>query len=446
MTASRVTGSSIVPGLLALKWWIIAALVIGALWFTARIGSDDSAPAAYDWGDSPFSGNGPPRTYPEAIKRSDLAIANARSAAAAAPEQWLMHEIHASELLARAKLSGSYDDYAAAQQALDAAFKVAVEGSGPHLMQASLDFSMHRLPQAEAQLAAIDGYAVPPDPGDRAEIAAMRGDIAFYRGDYPAAWAGYDVADALVPGSASFRRAIFAARTGDVDQADAYLVEAEAAYRSPTPQTRSYMELQRGILDLDRGRLNDAMAHFRKADTLFPGRWLIEEHIAEVLNLQGKTAESEALYRDIVRRTGHPEFIDALAGIADARGDKTEARRLYARSWAIWAKRLTQFPEASYGHAIDHCIAKGDWPCALRLAQHNHDARPYGEAKIALARALLGHDRAREAQEMIEQVLVSRWRTPDLHATAAGIFQANGLVEKAAQQRRLARALNPLVR
>ncbi|MFN3820657.1 tetratricopeptide repeat protein [Blastomonas sp.] len=444
MTTSRTNGSAIVPALLAMKWWIIAAVVIGALWFTARIGSDEAAPAAYDWGNSPFSGSGPPRTYAEAIRRSDLAIANARAAALAAPDQWLMHEIHASEQLARAQLSGSYDDYAAAQQALDSAFKVAVQGSGPHLMQASLDFGMHRLARAQAQLEAIDGYAVPPDPGDRAEIAAMRGDIAFYRGDYAAALAGYDAADALVPGSASFRRAIFAARIGDVDQADAYLAEAERAYRSPTRQTRAYMELQRGILDLDRGRLTDAMAHFRKADSLFPGRWLIEEHIAEVLNLQGNTAQAEALYRDIVRRTGHPEFIDALAGIAEARGDTAQAKRLYARSWTIWSKRLEQFPEATYGHGIDHCVAKQDWPRALRLAERNHAARPYGEAKIALARALLGNGRSAQAQAMIEQVLASRWRTPDLHAAAADIYQASGMTEKAAEHRRLARAMNPL--
>ncbi|GGB70176.1 tetratricopeptide repeat protein [Blastomonas aquatica] len=436
--------SPLMPTLSAMKWWIMAAVVIGALWVTARIGSDDTAPETYVWEDSPFSGSGPPRSYAEALKRAELAIANAGEAARAAPDQWLMHEIHASELLARAQISGSYADYAAAQQALGTAFRVAVQGSGPHLMQAALDFSMHRLPQAEAQLAATDQYAVPPDPGDRAEIAAMRGDIAFYSGNYQAALAGYDQADALVPGSASFRRAIFAARTGDVEAADAYFVEAERAYRSATPQTRSYMELQRGILDLDSGRLNEAMRHFEKADALFPGRWLIEEHIAEVLNLQGKTAEAEALYRDIVRRTGHPEFIDALAGIAQARGDAAEARRLYARAAKIWSKRLKQFPQATYGHAIDHCVAREDWPCALRLAQRNHQARPYGEAKIALARALLGNGRVTEARVMIEQVLASPWRTPDLHSTAADIYQASNMAEKAAEQRRRARALNPL--
>lgn len=435
---------TLMPRLAALKWWILAVLVIGTLWATERLGNADTMPTPMVWEDSPFSGSGPPRTYSEAMARSKLAIANAGAAAAANSDQWLMHEIHASELLARAQLSGSYDDYAAAQAALDTAFKVAVKGSGPHMMQASLDFGMHRLPRAAAQLAAIDRYAVPPDPGDRAEMAAMRGDIAFYSGDYRSALARYDEADALVPGAASFRRAIFAARTGDVDQADRYLTEAERAYRSATPQTRAFMELQRGILDLDRGRLGDAMGHFKTADTLFPGRWLIEEHIAEVLTLQGKTAKAEALYRDIVRRTGHPEFIDALAGIAAARGDKAEAKRLYARAWTIWTQRMQQFPEASYGHAVDHCMAKQDWSCALQLAQRNHEARPYGEAKIALARALLGTGQPKAAQAMIEQVLASAWRTPDLHSAAADIFQANGLAEKAADQRRRARAMNPL--
>ncbi len=439
-----MTTATIGQQLSALKWWIIAALVIGALWAVDHWRTDDSVPEVRIWEDSPYSGNGPPRTYPEAMQRADVAISNARKAAQAGADQWLMHEIHASEILARAQLSGNYDDYAAAEDALAQAFKVAVPGSGPHMMQASLDFSMHRLARAEAQLVAIDGYAVPPDPGDRAEMAAMRGDIAFYSGRYAEALAQYDKADALVPGSASFRRAIFAARTGNVDEADAYLVEAERAYRSATPQTRAYMELQRGILDLDRGRLNDAMSHFRKADALFPGRWLIEEHIAEVLNLQGKVAKSEALYRDIVRRTGHPEFIDALAGIAEARGEKAQAKRLYARSSAIWTKRLAQFPEATYGHAIDHCIAKADWPCALQLARRNHDARPYGEAKVALARALLGNAKPAKARAMIEQVLASQWRTPDVHAVAAEVYQANGMAEKAAAHRRRARAMNPL--
>jgi tetratricopeptide (TPR) repeat protein len=444
MAASAGTSASLTARLAPWKWWIMALAVLGSVWAIDRWNDARPGPEAHDWQPSPYSGSGPPLGYAEAMRRSDKAIANAAAAAKAGADQWLMHEIHAGELMARAQLSGDYRDYAAAQAALDRGFAVAVKGSGPHLMRASLDFSMHRLAAAEAQLAATDRYAVPPDPGERAEIAAMRGDIAFYRGDYAGAWALYDTADRLVPGSAHFRRAIFAARTGQVDLADAYLTEAEKGYRSPTPQTRSYMQLQRGILDLDRGRLDEAMAHFREADRLFPGRWLIEEHIAEVLTLQGKTAKAQTLYRDIVRRTGHPEFIDALAGIAEAQGDKAEAQQLYARSARIWEERLKLFPEATYGHAIDHCMAKQDWACALRLAEANHRARPYGEAKIKLAAALLANRRPDEARTQIDQVLASRWRTPDLFATAADIYAASGLTRKAEQYRGIARKMNPL--
>ena len=88
--------------LAAWKWWIIAAVVIGALWVTDRLSDADSLPEQIVWEDSPFSGSGPPRTYSEAMTRSQLAVANAGAAVRAKPDQWLMHEIHASELMARA--------------------------------------------------------------------------------------------------------------------------------------------------------------------------------------------------------------------------------------------------------------------------------------------------------------------------------------------------------
>jgi tetratricopeptide (TPR) repeat protein len=426
--------------LIVLRWLLVALLAIAAIWTINRLTAAPEGPTPHQWTTTPYSMDGLPRSYEEAMARAKVAVANASGAAASAPDQWLMHEILASEYLAKAQLSGSYDDYAVAERALDDAFKVAVTGSGPHMVRASLEFTMHRLAGADRQLDAIDRYVVPPDRGERAEIAAMRGDIAFYRGQYSQALAHYDQADALVPNAASFRRAIHAARTGNPDGALGYFAKAENAYRSPSPQTRAYFALQRGIVELDRGRLDAAMEYFRRADRLFPGRWLIEEHIAEVLTRQGKISEAEMLYREIVRRTGHPEFIDALAGIAAAKGEPATAARLYAQSSALWARRLKQFPEATYGHAIDHCMAKKDWPCALQLAEKNHQARPFGEAKIALARALLGKGQISQARAMIETVLASPWRTTDLDRAATEIYTANGMAAQAQAQARLASA------
>jgi tetratricopeptide (TPR) repeat protein len=428
----------------ALKWGAAVVLAAAGLWAVERSVNRAPEPVTQDWPDSPFSARSISRTYAEAMESVDRGVANARVAADAGRDQWLMHEMLAGQYLIRAQLSGNYDDFAGAQQALAEAFKVAVAKSGPHMMQAKLDFTMHRLNGAEKQLAAMDQYAVPPSKMDQSEMAAMRGDIAFYRGRYDEALALYGRADALMPGATTFRRAIHASRTGQVDRADALFTAEIEKLVTAAPQIRAYLELQRGILDLERGRLDDAMAHFRDADGFFLGHWLIEEHIAEVLTLQGKTAEAEALYRDIVRRTGHPEFIDALAGIAEKRGDAAAAKQLYAQAWALWERRIAQFPEAAFGHAIDHCVAKGDWPCAQRLAEKNHEARPFGEAKVALARALLGNGRAAEARSLIETVLASPWRSADMHRVAAEIYQASGMATEAAEQDRLAKAINPL--
>lgn len=386
---------------------------------------------------------GIPDTYRASLARTDLYLADARTRAETHADEWLMHERVATRSLERARLTGSFDDYAAARAALDRAFAVAIPGTGPHQTQAALDFTMHRLAGAERQLDIIKGYAVEPYRSERAEQMAMRGDIAFYRGDYGGALAAYDAADAIEPGTADFRRGVYHFKTGRLDLAEDYYDRAESGVRSPPPQFRAFIELQRGIIDLERGRWDPALAHFKRANTIFPGYWLIEEHIPEVTALKGNLGEAEALYRGIVRRTGNPEFMDALAGLAGRRGDRAAEADWRNRAAAIWRKRLRQFPEAAYGHALDHCVGKGDWACALNLARHNHQARPYGDAKIALARALLHNGRPEEARTMIEAVLASPWRTASLHAAAAEIYAAVGAAPAAAKQRRLALAIDP---
>lgn len=362
-------------------------------------------------------------SYAEALARTDLVIANAEAQAKAGSDQWLLHENVARNYFERARLSGSYDDYAAADTALKRAFAVAAPGTGPHLVRAQLDFGMHRLAEAERYLKIIDGYAIPSLPDERAEITGMRGDIAFYRGDLRTALNLYEEADRLSPGTATFRRAVYAMKTGDFERAEIFFDQTEREARLPPPQLRGYIELQRGILDLERNRLEQALAHFRRADSIFPGHWLMEEHIAEVLTLQGKRPEAERLYRSIVKRTGHPEFMDALADLLSSQGRVEEARRLTDQAWVAWQKRLALFPEASYGHAIDHCIGKRDWQCAVRFATKNHAARPYGDAKIALAKALLGNGQLNEAETLIKSVWNSPWRTADLLSLTKEIEQ-----------------------
>jgi tetratricopeptide (TPR) repeat protein len=385
-----------------------------------------------------------PRTFADALARADAGLAAAKARVAEHPGEWVFLEGLSRRWSTRARLTGSFDDYAAAQAALDQAFALAPPGAGPHLTQAALHFTLHRLDAAERTLDAIDRYAVPPDAMERAEAMALRGDIAFYRGDLKGAEARYRAADALESGAGTaFRWAVYYTKTGKLDAAERFFDAAARASRMPTLQFRANVELQKGTLYLERGQWDRALGYFRKADAIFPGYYVIQEHIAEALTLKGETAQAEAIYADIVRRTGNPEFMDALAGIAAGRGDAAGAASWRAKAGTEWARRLTLLPEAAYGHALDHYLAAGDPERALEIARRNHAARPNGDSKALLAEALLKAGRPSEARQVIEPALKTAWNTAQLHAVASQVYAAVGESRLAERERAKALAINP---
>jgi tetratricopeptide (TPR) repeat protein len=387
-----------------------------------------------------------PRSFGAALGRANIDLAAAQRRVGEHPGEWVFLEALSRRYSTRARLTGSFDDYAAAQAALDRAFVLAPAGAGPHLTQAALHFTLHRLGPAEQALDAIDRYAVPPDAMERGEALAMRGDIAFYRGDLKGAEALYRQADALERGAGtSFRWAVFFTKTGRLATAERFFDAAVRSSRMPTPQFRANVELQKGTLYLERGDWDRALAYFRRADALFPGYYVIQEHIAEALTLKGQTAAAEAIYADIVRRTGNPEFMDALAAIAAGRRDAAGAEAWRARAGVEWERRLVLLPEAAYGHALDHYMAAGDPDRALEIARRNAAARPYGDAKVLLAEALLKAGRADAARGVIEPVLRSGWNTAQMHGVAAQAYAAVGEPRLAARERARALAIDPHV-
>lgn len=385
--------------------------------------------------------SGAPQSYAAALKNANLAVEGDRDLAKGRSGEWLIEEKLANAYIARARLTGSFDDYAAAQAALDTAFASAPPGTGPHLTQAVLAFNLHRLAQTEAALDAIDRYSPLGQHEVHDETVAMRGDLAFYRGRYADALRLYRGGQGVSEGA--FRMAVYASKTGAADQALTAIDGMESAIRFPTAQLLSNLAMLRGSIELQRGDWDKATEQFRRADAIFPGSWLIEAHLAEMLAIAGKREAAAKQFEAISRRSGVPEVMDALAGLYRAQGDLGRATFWADQAGQIWEQRLRQLPEAAYGHAVEHYLAFGNPERALQLAQLDYRSRPHGASAIALAWAYIGVNRPADALRVIDPVLRSSWVSADQHIVAAQAHLLLGQTGEADSERQKALAINP---
>lgn len=405
----------------------------------ARAASSAEAGAAGRAGEAAATA-GP--SYAGEVAALDDSLARVRERAAGAPKDWLVRERVAGLHLERARLVGSYDDYAAAEAALAEAFAIAPAGAGPFMTRARLDFALHRNDRVDADLDAAEKAAV-IDARERAAIVGLRADLDLQRGRYHAAGEGFvRAAELRRDPTAIARLAQHAWRGGGFDEADRLYAEALAA--EVPPSTRAWLHLMRGLLDLDRGRLEDALRHYREGEAALPGWWLLDEHIAEAEHRLGRVDEARALYEDIVARTENPEFMDALASIARERGEREAAAAWSARARARHVALLERFPEAAAGHALEHFLESGDDPArALALAEANHRQRPNPESARLLAEAQAAAGDLAAARRTIEDALVTPWRSADLFRSAAAIRREGGDAAGAAEALAQARAIDP---
>lgn len=385
------------------------------------------------------------KTFEGALANIDREIASTRTYVEKQSKSWVNLEHLASLYLQRARLSGSYDDYAAAQDAVTQSFDRAPEGAGPVFVRASLNFTLHRLAPIEADLE-IAAKTLLIDNATKARIAAMRGDVAFERGQYDQAREHYDAALALDRTSANVAKlAYWQWRAGKFDEAEQLYLEAYGLMPEKALEARAWVHLQLGLMDLERGRYDDAFAHYRDGTQILGGWWLLEEHIAEIATLKGKDAFALELYDAIIARTGKGEFLDAKAGLLARAGDQAGAKAASDQAAKVFEAELLRFPEASYGHALDHYLEFGPPERALELATANHQLRPGVPAMIALAEARLGVDDVAGAREIIDQALATTWVSAELSWVASQVYTRAGETERAAALRAEAEALHPTI-
>ncbi len=378
-------------------------------------------------------------SYATSVQKLDAAISHGSNVAARQDGNTLVPLEIISLHQERARLTGDYNDYAQAEALLAAQTNVAKPSGALCLASARLHYTLHRLPQASAALDAC------PSNAEATEVAALRGDIAMYSGRYREAEGIYrNLVNQTGITPHYIRLALLKNRTGAPAEAAALLEAAEKRYHGGSPVMLAWLKLQRGLIALDRGRLDEALAMYRLGTDQLGGWWLLDEHIAETLLLNGKTADAKLLYQSVIARTQSPEFMDALANMDRDAGNTDTANKLHLQARTIYEQRLTQFPEAAAGHALDHFLRDAnEVPRALALAQKNFATRPFGEAAIALAKAWIHAGQPARAATLLETQLTAGWDTAETYWVLAEARQMTGKTALAAQAKTEALNRNP---
>lgn len=382
--------------------------------------------------------------YDDALAAATASVQAAQGRAGADGAAWTAHEALALALVDRAQLTGSYDDYAAADRALGRALAGGGK-AGPCLAAARIHATLHRLAQAAAAIAACRARSASPTD-DRAELEGLAGDIAFYGGRYDEALRDYRQSLALAESLGGLSRlSLYYARTGAPAEAAALLDRAEHLYHGASARPLAWLALQKAQLALDHGRWDDALAQVLRAQRLMPGWWLADEHVAEIQALRGDLAPALAHYEALAQRTGNPEHMDAIARILLEQHRPADAAAWIARARILHRERLRQLPEAAAGHALDHFLRFEplERDELLALAQRNLAARPGAEAHLWLARVYLRLGQPSQAAAALRPVLGTAWNTAELHAVAALVLAASHDEPAAEQARRTAVAINP---
>ncbi|MBX7078232.1 MAG: hypothetical protein K1X88_03525 [Nannocystaceae bacterium] len=383
-----------------------------------------------------------PSGYATALAELDARIDDLQERAASRPDDWLVRMHLGTSMLERAGLTHDADDYTRLQQRLDEAFAIAPEGSGPLLVAARFELSIHRLERAQALLDRMDRRPL-RRRDDQIAGQVLRAQIATQRGHYDEALALLEQAAEAAPQAATVDLALLHAKLGARDRADALLQSALQQTPPRDARRRAWIGLQRGLLALEQGQLLQALELLQQADAALSGWWLVQEHLAEVHDRLGQHGRAIALLEALVAEHGLPQHADALATAHRHAGDEARAVVFAEQASRGWAALAGSFPEAAMGHAIEHELQHGEPARALELAQANVALRPGGDAQLLLARALLAVARPADALAVIERVLGTRYRTAALHRVAEQVFTAAGRLAQAQQQREACLAIDP---
>jgi tetratricopeptide (TPR) repeat protein len=369
--------------------------------------------------------------------RKDIAELNGAGFSPRADVETALKLLH--RMYHRAQLTGSAADLQAVEGAVDSALGEMGPLAGLYLLKVNLDFRLHRLEQAGAGVAALSRFAGDP------RIVAVKAGIDFQRGRYEAAKAGYLSAIEKNPSWDNLARlAYWEGKFGHPDVADRLYLQAVEEISAKEMRAYAWVELQRGLLDLNRGRYDEAMDHYRKAAKAYSGYWFIDEHIAELLGATRKFDEAAALYESVVKRAPLPELYQRLGDLYVFMGKPGQAKPWHDKALEGYLDSARRGEVSHYHHLAGfYADARQDGAEAVKWAEKDLALRPNFATEDALAWALYRAGRFEEAEKVSRQALSSGIKDAHLFFHGAMISLASGKTDEGKKLLKRAGEINP---
>ncbi len=345
----------------------------------------------------------------------------------------------AFRLYHRANLTGILSDFDAAETAIQQLMQRVGPQEDLCLLKANLYFKFHRLPDVKRTLAQAPALLRRP------EGKVLLADIDFQEGRHQEAHAAYMLAieeDRTWDNLA--RLAHFQFKMGRVAEADDLYAQAEDELTAKEMRSYAWVELQRGLLHLSRGRYDDAMKHYRRAGAGYSGYWLTDEHVAELLGAQGRYSEAAALYEQIVARVPKPELQQALGELYELMDEPAKAEHWFSLALETYLRSVDEGGVHYWHHLADFFAdVRQDGGSAVKWARKDFSLRDNYATEAALAWALYRDDQFTEAAAFMDRSLSSGIVDARLFQSAGTIYLSAGQVEKGEQLLQEAREINP---
>jgi tetratricopeptide (TPR) repeat protein len=379
--------------------------------------------------------------YAAEMQRIDDDIAKTDAACSGRPIDPGRITRHVYRLYQKASISGDLAGLTAVEHAIDDALPLLSNPGDLYLLKAHAAFKLHKLGDVHAALAAV------PSVYDSEEGRLIRADLDLQHGHYQAAESGYvDVLHRERSWGALARLAYLRGKMGDVAGADRLYEEAEDQLTAKEMRAYAWLEVQRGFLDFARGQHSAARRHYHRANAVYPGYWLTDEHSAELLGAERRYDEAVVTFQRIASTVGRPDLEQASGELYELAGQSERAAYWKERALTAYLLSAQRGEVHYYHHLVDYYTdVAEDGGKAVKWAYKDLQLRENFATQAALAWAFYRDERFGEALQWIDCALASGVVDALLYFRAGEIYCAAGNEIEGRNLRERALNVNPAV-